>query len=52
MATPGAARRLGEPRLTRWLKARGIRKAEELARRVVEAAKAQRHELPAAELKA
>lgn len=52
VATPKAARRLGEARLARWLKSRGARKAEELARRVVEAAEAQRYELPAAGLKA
>lgn len=52
VATPGAARRMGSARLARWLKARGVRKSEELARRVVEAAEVQRHELPAAGLKA
>lgn len=36
----------------RWLKARGVRKAEDLAERIVKAAKAQRCELPAAEAKA
>lgn len=52
VATPKAARRLGEARLARWLKARGVRKADELARRIVEAAKSQHYELPAAALKA
>lgn len=52
LATPSAARKLGAARLYRWLKARGVRKAEELAGRIVEAAKAQRRELPAAETKA
>jgi transposase len=52
VATPAAARRLGEARLSRWLKSRGVRKAEDLAWRVVVAAKAQRCELPAAEIKA
>ena len=52
VATPAAARKLGAARLFRWLKARGVRKAEDLAERIVEAAKAQRRELPAAEAKA
>jgi transposase len=52
VATPTAARRLGAARLFRWLKARGVRKAEDLAERVVAAAEAQRRELPAAEAKA
>jgi transposase len=52
VATPTAARRFGAARLFRWLKARGVRKAEDLAERVVAAAKAQRRELPAAEAKA
>lgn len=52
VARPVAARRLGEARLTRWLKARGVYGAKNLAGRVVAAAKAQRHELPAAEAKA
>ena len=52
VATPTAARRLGAARLFRWLKARGVRKAKDLAERVVAAAKAQRRELPAAEAKA
>jgi len=52
VATPSAARRLGASRLARWLKDRGIRKSEELAGKVVEAAKVQRRELPAAETKA
>ena len=46
------ARRLGEARLARWLKARGVRKAEELARKTAAAAGCQRRELPAAETKA
>jgi transposase len=52
VATPKTARRLGEARLARWLKARGVRKAEELAQKTAAAAKAQRRELPAAEAKA
>ena len=52
LATPAAARRLGEARLARWLKAKGIRKANAIAGRVVAAAKAQRRDLPAAEAKA
>ncbi|MBA3389932.1 MAG: IS110 family transposase [Rubrobacter sp.] len=52
VATPSAARRLGASRLARWLKDRGIRRSEELAGKVVEAAKVQRRELPAAETKA
>jgi hypothetical protein len=52
VATPAAARKLGVGRLFRWLKARGVRKAQDLAERIVEAAKAQRCELPAAEAKA
>jgi transposase len=53
VATPTAARRLGAARLFRWLKARGVRKAKDLAERVVAAAKAQRRrELPASEAKA
>jgi len=32
VATPAAARRLGEARLSRWLKAKGVRKADDLAR--------------------
>lgn len=51
VATPKAARRLGESRLARWLKGRGVRKADDLARKIVEVAKAQHYELPAAELK-
>ena len=42
VATPAAARKLGRARLFRWLKARGVRKAEDLAERIIEAAKAQR----------
>jgi transposase len=52
VATPSAARKLGAARLLRWLKARGVRKAEDLAERIVGAAKAQHRELPAAEAKA
>lgn len=52
VATPAAARKLGAARLLRWLKARGVRKAEDLAERIVGAARAQRRELPAAEAKA
>lgn len=48
VATPAAARKLGAARLFRWLKARGVRKAPDLAERVVAAARAQRRELPAA----
>ncbi|CAN5877369.1 hypothetical protein BH18ACT11_BH18ACT11_12450 [soil metagenome] len=44
--------KLGAARLFRWLKAHGVRKAEDLAERIVGAAKAQRRELPAAEAKA
>jgi transposase len=52
VATPATARKLRTARLFRWLKARGVRKAEDLAERIVKAAKAQRCELPAAEVKA
>jgi transposase len=52
LATPAQARKLGTSRLSRWLKARGVRKAEDLAERIVAAARAQRRELPAAEAKA
>ncbi len=52
VATPSAARRLGISRLARWLRARGVRRCEDLAGKVVEAAKGQRRELPAAEAKA
>jgi transposase len=51
VATPSAARRLGGARLQRWLKAKGVRKAPDLAERVVAVAKAQCRELPAAEAK-
>ena len=51
VAAPAAARRLGEARLHRWLKAKGVRKARDLAREVVVAAQAQRRELPAAQAK-
>lgn len=52
VARPVAARRLGEARLARWLKGRGVCKAGKIAERVVAAAKAQKRELPAAEVKA
>lgn len=52
VATPSAARRLGSSRLARWLRARGVRRSEALAETVVEAAKGQKRELPAAEAKA
>ena len=52
VATPATARKLGAARLFRWLKARGVRRARELAEQVVGAAKAQRRELPAAAAKA
>ncbi len=52
VATPSAARRLGISRLARWLRARGVRRCENLAGKVVGAAKGQRRELPAAEAKA
>jgi transposase len=52
VATPSAARRLGVSRLARWLRARGVRRCEDLAGKVVGAAKGQRRELPAAEAKA
>jgi transposase len=48
VATPASARKLGASRLFRWLKARGVRKAQDLAERITEAAKAQPCELPAA----
>lgn len=51
VATPAGARRLGGARLHRWLKARDVRKAQDLAERILAAAKAQRRELPAAEAK-
>jgi transposase len=50
-ATPAAARRLGQARLARWLKARGAVKAGRLAERVASAAAGQRHETPAAGVK-
>jgi transposase len=52
VATPTAARRLGKSRLARWLKAKGALKADSLAERIVEAAKLQRQETPAAGAKA
>jgi transposase len=42
VATPASIRRLGEARLARWLKSRGVRKWRVLAQRIVAAAKAQR----------
>jgi hypothetical protein len=48
VATPASIRRLGEARLARWLKSRGVRKWRVLAQRIVAAAKAQKCELPAA----
>ena len=45
VATPSAARRLGEARLSRWLKAKEVRKADDLARRIIiAAAKGQQRE--------
>ena len=52
VATPSATRRLGFSRLARWLRARGVRRCEDLAGKAVEAAKGQKRELPAAEAKA
>ena len=52
VATPSAARRLGTSRLARWLKDQGVRRSEELAGKVIVAAKEQRRELPAAQAKA
>lgn len=52
VARPAQARRLGQRRLARWLKARGVRKSESIAERIITAAKEQRRELPAAEVKA
>ena len=52
VATPAGARRLGRARLRRrWLKAKGVRKSQDLAGRIIAAAKAQHRELPAAEAK-
>lgn len=47
VATPKAARRPGISRLARWLRTQGIRRSDELAGKVVEAAKAQSCDLPA-----
>jgi hypothetical protein len=44
VATSAAARRLGRARLSKWLKARDVRKAPDLAERIVEVAKAQRRD--------
>ena len=49
---PTAVRRLGASRLARWLRAHGVRRAEDLAGKVIGAAKAQHRELPAAKAKA
>ena len=38
VATPRAARRLGEARLARWLKTKGVRKSDAIAGRVIAAA--------------
>lgn len=46
--TPAVARRPGAARLARWLKDRGVRRSQELAEKVMEAAKNQRRELRAA----
>ena len=51
-ARPVSARKLGKARLARWLKSQGVRKADALAERIVSAAQAQRHELPAAKVRA
>ncbi len=42
VAHPSAARRLGEARMARWLKARKARKAENFARRTIFSARVQR----------
>jgi transposase len=52
VARPISARKLGKARLARWLKSQGVRKADVLAERIVSAARAQRHELPAAKVRA
>jgi hypothetical protein len=52
VALPSDARKLGKARLARWLKARGSRRSKALAEKALVAAKAQRHELPVAEVKA
>jgi transposase len=52
VARPAQARRLGKSRLARWLKGRGVRKAESIAARIAAAAEEQRRELPAAQVKA
>jgi transposase len=51
VSTPDSARRLGASRLARWLRARGIRRSDELAQKVIEAAKAQSRQMPASEAK-
>ena len=51
VATPTKAKRLGGSRLARWLRTRGVRRSKELAGQAVVAAKSQRHELPATEVK-
>ena len=49
VTTPDSARRLGASSLARWLRARGIRRSDELAQKVIEAAKAQSRQMPASE---
>ncbi|MEV1084064.1 IS110 family transposase [Streptomyces sp. NPDC050211] len=44
--TPAALRRLGAARLTRWLRARGVRSPEGLAKKAVEAAERQHTAVP------
>lgn len=50
VATPAAARKLGASRLARWLRKRGVKRSDELAKQIIAAAKAQNHELPASEV--
>jgi transposase len=52
VARPVSARKLGKAPLARWLKSQGVRKADALAESIVSVAQAQRHELPAAEVRA
>jgi transposase len=49
--TPTQVCRLGASRLARWLKERGVRRAQELAETVVATAKVQQRRLSAAEAK-
>jgi transposase len=49
VSTPDSAKKLGASRLARWLRARGIRRSDELAQKVIEAAKAQNRQMPASE---